>query len=194
MMHTVSLTSKGAVPAFRLSAARHHNPRLAHRGRRGPVHVLRRDHAPLASTVTPAAPRHSAPETAFIALSLLCVPLLLGESCSAADLAVEPSNALSLPTWAIHVSSVCEWAAAMLLFWKYAQVTKNARWKGLAVGMLPSLGGAMTACTWHFFYNSPSLYWLVSLQALLTVVGNTTCWVAAHRLRSQGEDGVQQKQ
>jgi Protein of unknown function (DUF2499) len=27
----------------------------------------------------------------------------------------EPGNALSLPTWAIHVSSVLEWCAAMLL-------------------------------------------------------------------------------
>ena len=31
------------------------------------------------------------------------------------------------------------------------------RWKGLAWGMLPCLGSAMCACTWHFFYNSPDL-------------------------------------
>lgn len=67
----------------------------------------------------------------------------------------EPSNALSLPTWAIHVSSVTEWVAAMALFWKYAEVTGNPRWKGMTFGMMPSLGSAMAACTWHFFYNSP---------------------------------------
>ena len=35
----------------------------------------------------------------------------------------EPANALSLPTWAIHVSSVIEWVAAMGLVWRYAEVT-----------------------------------------------------------------------
>ena len=40
-----------------------------------------------------------------------------------AALHAEPQNALSLPTWAIHVSSVVEWVAAMGLFWKLADVT-----------------------------------------------------------------------
>ena len=30
--------------------------------------------------------------------------------------------------------------------------------------MLPSLGSAMCACTWHFFYNAPDLELLVALQ------------------------------
>jgi hypothetical protein len=42
---------------------------------------------------------------------------------AAAALHVEPGNALSLPTWAIHISSTVEWGTAMLLFWKYADVT-----------------------------------------------------------------------
>ncbi|KAL5828155.1 hypothetical protein ACOSQ4_019952 [Xanthoceras sorbifolium] len=33
----------------------------------------------------------------------------------------EPANALSLPTWAIHVSSVVEWIAAMSLVWQYGE-------------------------------------------------------------------------
>lgn len=77
------------------------------------------------------------------------------EAASAFEIHTEPSNALSLPTWAIHVSSVTEWVAAMALFWKYAEVTGNQRWKGMTWGMMPSLGSAMAACTWHFFYNSP---------------------------------------
>ena len=50
------------------------------------------------------------------------------------------------------------------LFWKYAEVTGNERWKGMTWGMLPSLGSAMCACTWHLFYNAPELEDLVALQ------------------------------
>jgi len=32
-------------------------------------------------------------------------------------------NALSIPTWIIHVSSVIEWSAAIALVWKYGEVT-----------------------------------------------------------------------
>eukprot|EP00195_Chlamydomonas_chlamydogama_P011218 CAMPEP_0202895414 /NCGR_PEP_ID=MMETSP1392-20130828/4625_1 /ASSEMBLY_ACC=CAM_ASM_000868 /TAXON_ID=225041 /ORGANISM="Chlamydomonas chlamydogama, Strain SAG 11-48b" /LENGTH=123 /DNA_ID=CAMNT_0049580423 /DNA_START=317 /DNA_END=688 /DNA_ORIENTATION=- len=98
------------------------------------------------------------------------------------EIQAEPTNALSLPTWAIHVSSVVEWVTAMGLVWKYGEVTGNERWKGLTWGMLPSLGSAMSACTWHFFYNAPSLEFLVVLQAFLTVLGNCTCWLAAYRI------------
>lgn len=94
----------------------------------------------------------------------------------------EPSNALSLPTWAVHTSSVFEWGIGMYLMWKYGQVSGNPRWKGMAWGMLPCLGSAMCACTWHFYYNSTDVQFLVALQAFLTVVGNFTCWIAAYRI------------
>jgi len=94
----------------------------------------------------------------------------------------EAANALSLPTWAVHTSSVFEWGLAMRLIWQYAEVTGNERWKGMSWGMLPCLGSAMCACTWHFFYNATELEFLVALQAFLTVVGNFTCWIAAYRL------------
>ncbi|WIA11194.1 hypothetical protein OEZ86_002176 [Tetradesmus obliquus] len=100
---------------------------------------------------------------------------------------MEPGNALSLPTWAIHVSSVTEWVAAMALMWKYAEVSGNPRWKGMTWAMMPCLGSAMAACTWHFFYNSPDLDFLVALQAFLTVVGNCTCWLAAYRIYSAAQ-------
>lgn len=58
----------------------------------------------------------------------------------------------------------------------------NERWKGLTWGMLPLLGGAMAACTYHFFYNPPELDILVALQAFLTVAGNCTCAWAAYRI------------
>jgi hypothetical protein len=52
----------------------------------------------------------------------------------------------------------------MGLMWRYAEVSGNPRWKGMTWGMLPALGSAMSACTWHFFYNSPDLEFLVPLQ------------------------------
>lgn len=65
----------------------------------------------------------------------------------------EPANALSLPTWAIHFSSVFEWLFAMQLVWKYAEVTGNEKWKGLTWGMLPLHASGVAACTYHFFFN-----------------------------------------
>ena len=38
----------------------------------------------------------------------------------------------------------------------------------------PALGGALCACTFHFFYNPPELYPIVAVQAGLTLVGNVT--------------------
>lgn len=111
------------------------------------------------------------------------------------DLPFEPQNALSLPTWTIHVASVVEWyffckfqyeavsihglligvlvlfenfsvfliflsllrIVAISLVWQYGGRKGRESWRGLAWGMLPLLVGAMCACTWHFFYNSPKL-------------------------------------
>lgn len=39
--------------------------------------------------------------------------------------------------------------------------------------MLPCLGSAMCACTWHFFYNSPDLQvslWLLGWRCVLVVL------------------------
>ncbi|XP_039136913.1 ycf49-like protein [Dioscorea cayenensis subsp. rotundata] len=94
----------------------------------------------------------------------------------------EPANALSLPTWIIHISSVVEWITAMVLVWEYGEKSGFEAWKGLSWGMVPLLGGAMCACTWHFFYNSESLDILVALQGMLTVVGNLTMCIAAYRI------------
>lgn len=88
-------------------------------------------------------------------------------------------NALSLPTWIIHVSSVLEWMAAMWFVWLFAGVTQRPVWRWLAVGMLPALISAMAACTWHLFDNNESYAWLVTLQAAMTVVGNSTLCLAA---------------
>lgn len=103
----------------------------------------------------------------------------------------EPDNALSFPTWVIHISSVLEWTIAMALVWKYAEVTGNAKWKGLTWGMMPLLAGAICACTYHFFYNSPDLDFLVAVQASLTWIGNATCAAAAYQIyKSAQQEGA----
>ncbi|MGG6294391.1 DUF2499 domain-containing protein [Leptolyngbya sp. AN02str] len=88
-------------------------------------------------------------------------------------------NVLSIPTWVIHISSVIEWIAAIWLVWQFAEVIKNPAWRSLSFGMLPALVSAMCACTWHFFDNEPSLAWLVTVQAAMTMVGNGTLCIAA---------------
>lgn len=79
----------------------------------------------------------------------------------------------------VHISSVIEWIAAIYFVWQFAEVTGWSAWRWLSFGMLPALVSAMCACTWHFFDNSPSLSWLVILQAAMTVVGNCTSCAAA---------------
>jgi len=94
----------------------------------------------------------------------------------------EPDNALSVPTWAVHFSSVFEFVFAMNLVWRYAEATGKEEWKGLAWGMLPSHASGVAACTYHFFFNAKSVAFLVTLQAFLTALGNTTLAVACYRI------------
>jgi hypothetical protein len=49
--------------------------------------------------------------------------LLMPAAPALAQIHAEPSNALSLSTWAIHISSTVEWGTAMYLFWQYAEAT-----------------------------------------------------------------------
>ena len=94
----------------------------------------------------------------------------------------EPVNALSIPTWAIHCSSVIEFVFAMDIIWKFAETTGNEKWKGLTWGMLPLHASGICACTDHFFYNPPSLQFLVTTQAFFTLLGNITVAIAAYRI------------
>ena len=94
----------------------------------------------------------------------------------------EPANALSLPTWVIHISSLLEWLVAMGLVWRIGTVSGNPRWKGLTWAMIPSHSSGVCACVYHFFYNAESLQFIVLLQAALTLLGNTTLAFAAWRL------------
>jgi len=127
-------------------------------------------------------------------------PFLLGVGDLSADATAalpwvthaEPVNALSVPTWAIHFSSVIEYLIAMNLVWKYAEVTDNEKWKGLTWGMLPLHASGICACTYHFFYNPSSLQFLVAMQAGFTLLGNLTCAIAAFRIALSNGWGVQE--
>lgn len=138
-----------------------------------------------------------------ISLLLLSLPTL--SSLSLAATHTEPWNALSIPTWMVHISSLLEWLVAMQLIWDHAVVSGNPRWKGLTLGMIPSHTSGLCACTYHFFYNgnlsftltrtnrsrliafniiAPELNWIVALQAFLTLFGNSTMALAAFRVWS----------
>lgn len=106
----------------------------------------------------------------------------------------EPSNALSFHTWLVHSSSIFEWLLAMRLVWEQATVSGNPRWKGLTLAMLPSQASGLCACTYHFFFNSPEVIWLVALQAALTVAGNTSLALATYRIFSFQNQRQQQQQ
>lgn len=94
----------------------------------------------------------------------------------------EPANALSVPTWFVHTSSVWEWVVAMQLVACYARVSGEKAYYRLCYGMLPLHASSLCAVTYHFFYNAPELNSLVTLQAALTCVGNTTLLLAAYHI------------
>lgn len=100
----------------------------------------------------------------------------------------EPGNALSLPTWIIHSSSLLEWLYAMKLVWEHAEVSGNPRWKNLTWAMIPSHTSGICACTYHLFYNAKALTWIVNLQAFLTCAGNAALAVAAYRIYAYGKE------
>lgn len=86
---------------------------------------------------------------------------------------------LSIPTWVIHISSVLEWMVAIACIQTFGRLHPNQGWHWLSWAMLPALVSAMCALTWHYFDNSESLTWLVTVQAALTFIGNCTLCAAA---------------
>jgi hypothetical protein len=54
-------------------------------------------------------------------------------------------HALSLPTWWIHITSVLEWALAMLAIQRWGRLQAEPAWNWLALAMLPALVSALAA-------------------------------------------------
>lgn len=69
----------------------------------------------------------------------------------------EPANALSLPTWAIHISSLLEWLVAMGLVWRIGIASGNPKWKGLTWAMIPSHSSGVCACVCASPSREPAL-------------------------------------
>jgi len=87
----------------------------------------------------------------------------------------------------IHFSSVYEFLIAMDLIWRFAEITQNKTWKGLTWAMLPLHAGSIMACTFHLFYNAEQLQFLILMQGILTLLGNSTIAYATYRIaRSNG--------
>jgi hypothetical protein len=91
-------------------------------------------------------------------------------------------HALSLGTWWIHVTSVLEWILAIVAVEAFGRRRQEPGWRWLALAMVPALGSAMAACTWHLFDNSNDLKGLVVFQAGLTALGNLAQAGAAFNL------------
>lgn len=98
-------------------------------------------------------------------------------------------HTLSIPTWMVHISSVIEWIVAIWFVWRYGELKCDAEgtqcdrtWYWLSLGMLPALISAMCACTWHLFDNAEYWEWLVTLQALTTLIGNITLCIAGWKI------------
>jgi len=100
----------------------------------------------------------------------------------ALEVAAEPVNALSIPTWIVHWSTVFEFLIAMSLAWTYADAVGNPKWKGLTWGMFPSSVSSVFALTFHIFYNQ--IPWILTGQAVCTFIGNSTLAIATYRIAS----------
>jgi len=92
----------------------------------------------------------------------------------------EPVNALSIPNWMVHFSTLFEFLITMALAWRYAEASGNPKWKGLTWGMLPSHMSSVAALTFHVFYNR--IPWILTAQALFTFIGNASLAVASFRI------------
>ena len=89
---------------------------------------------------------------------------------------------LSLGTWFIHISTLCEWTLAIIFIALWGNASKNRGFTWLAIAMLPNLASAMAAITWHIFDNAEALNGLVVLQSALTTLGNASLALAAWNL------------
>ena len=92
--------------------------------------------------------------------------------------ATEPSNALSIPTWTVHFASAFGWLYATGMVNRYGEYTGNPKWRLLAFAMLPLHASGVAGCTYHFFFNSPDVSFLVALQAGLALIGHTALLIA----------------
>ena len=85
---------------------------------------------------------------------------------------------LSFGTWLIHISSVIEWIYAIFIIKKISNFENYTNYFWLSLAMIPNFISAMCAITWHIYDNQQALYGLVTLQGILTFIGNSTLALA----------------
>ncbi|KAJ6807555.1 uncharacterized protein M6B38_170730 [Iris pallida] len=103
----------------------------------------------------------------------------------------EPANALSLPTWAIHVSSVVEWIAAMVLVWQYGDKSGLQTWKGLSWGMVLTVYRRL--CLPGYNGNSPSVATLHTAGTGRSSVALQRTWPLTSRMEEEDSNNRCQK-
>lgn len=125
---------------------------------------------PILSAEQQTAQRHGS-SASLPAVALAVGILLQSAPAIAFTIHQEPENALSLPTWVIHISSVIEWAIAMSLVWKYAEVTGTVKSTiCLPAAQFTQLSGCQLYC--------PTLKALHAADANLVICGTMLMFLA----------------
>ncbi len=83
---------------------------------------------------------------------------------------------LSLPTWIIHLMTVSEWLAAILLLRRYAARIERPALAGFAYAMLPHLFGGLAILGFHL--SGDQARWLMDLARVLTFIGSLSLLTA----------------
>jgi hypothetical protein len=123
----------------------------------------------------------------MLAFKLFGVQQLLLRVSTCAVHAQPLAHMRSEPAWSPPVLNLIAACCVLLFLFSFwlLQVTGNQRWKGMTWGMMPSLGSAMAACTWHFFYNSPG----GGTSTTHGGQGTDTIWCCMHAVLCQRVEG-----
>jgi hypothetical protein len=91
---------------------------------------------------------------------------------------------LSIPTWIIHLLSVSEWLAAILLLYRYAVRIGRPRLQLFAFAMVPHLLGGTAILAFHA--SGDQATWILAIARLLTFCGSL-CLLCATLLLLRSE-------
>ncbi|MCF7979440.1 MAG: DUF2499 domain-containing protein [Chromatiaceae bacterium] len=91
---------------------------------------------------------------------------------------------LSVPTWIIHLLTVSEWLAAILLFRRYAIRIERPRLRWFAYAMIPHLLAGLAVLGFHL--SGDQADGLIALSRLLTFVGSLSLLSATLLLLPEG--------
>jgi hypothetical protein len=83
---------------------------------------------------------------------------------------------LSLPTWIIHLLTVSEWLAAILLIRRYAIAIERPRLELFAFAMIPHLIGGLFVLAFHV--GGDRAQWLIGWARLFTFAGSLSLLAA----------------